>query len=58
MPGNTLLPATATGLHRDSVVNVTALVTVNKTELSEWIGTRPLSLMREVDRALRRILDL
>lgn len=29
MPGNVFLPATATGLPRDSVVNVTALVTLN-----------------------------
>jgi mRNA interferase MazF len=58
MPGNTFLPATVTGLPRDSVVNVTALVTLNKTDLSERIGTTPLSLMREVDRGLRRILDL
>lgn len=58
MPGNTFLPATVTGLPRDSVVNVTALVTLNKTDLIERIGTTPLSLMREVDRGLRRILDL
>ena len=32
MPGNVFLPATATGLPRDSVVNVTALVTLNKTD--------------------------
>jgi mRNA interferase MazF len=58
MPGNAFLPAPATGLPRDSVVNVTALVTLNKTDLSERIGTTPLALMREVDRGLRRILDL
>jgi len=58
MPGNVFLPAAATGLSRDSVVNVTALVTLNKSELSDWIGTTPLSLMREVDRGLRRVLDL
>lgn len=58
MPGNTFLPAAVTGLPRDSVVNLTALVTLNKTDLSDRIGTTPLSLMREVDRGLRRILDL
>jgi mRNA interferase MazF len=57
MPGNTFLPATVTGLPRGSVVNATALITLNKTDLSEWVGTTPLSLMREVDRGLRRILD-
>ncbi len=58
MPGNTFLPASATGLPRDSVVNVTALVTLNKTDLSERIGTTPQSLMQEVDRGLRRVLAL
>ncbi len=58
MPGNTFLPAAVTGLPRDSVVNVTALVTLNKTDLTARIGTTPQSLMSEVDRGLRRILDL
>lgn len=58
MPGNTFLPATATGLSRDSVVNVTALITLNKADLGDRIGAAPLSLMREVDRGLRRILNL
>ncbi len=58
MPGNTFLPSAATGLPRDSVVNVTALVTLNKTDLSDPIGTTPPSLMHDVDRGLRRILNL
>lgn len=58
MPGNVFLPAAATGLPRDSVVNVTALVTLNKTDLTDRIGEVPPSLMHEVDRGLRRILDL
>ena len=31
MPGNVFIPAAATGLPRDSVVNITALVTLDKT---------------------------
>ena len=58
MPGNVFLPATATGLPRDSVVNVTALVTLNKTDLGEQAGTAPLGLLREIDRGLRRVLEL
>src|SRR5450759_3037663 len=42
MPGNVFLPAAVTGLPRNSVVNVTALVTVNKTDLSEQAGQTPL----------------
>lgn len=58
MPGNVFLPAVATGLPRDSVVNVTALVTLNKTDLSDRIGNVPANIMDEVDRGLRRVLDL
>ena len=58
MPGNVFLPAVATGLPRDSVVNVTAVVTVNKTELEGPVGTVPGSIMRRVDHGLRRVLSL
>lgn len=58
MPGNVFLPAAATGLARDSVVNVTAIVTLNKTELGRAVGTVPAGLMQEVDRGLRQVLAL
>jgi mRNA interferase MazF len=58
MPGNVFLPATTTGLPRDSVVNITALVTLNKTDVTDRIGEVPPSLMHDVDRGLRRVLDL
>ncbi|MGL5851074.1 MAG: type II toxin-antitoxin system PemK/MazF family toxin [Phycicoccus sp.] len=58
MPGNVFLPATATGLPRDSVVNVTALVTLNKTDLTDRAGTLSPDLMRDVDDGLRRVLAL
>ena len=58
MPGNVFLPAAVTGLPRDSVVNVTALVTLNKTDLTDRVGRLPLTLVQEVDRGLRRVLGL
>lgn len=58
MPGNVFLPAAATGLPQDSVVNVTALVTLNKSDLSHEVDHIPDSLIDEVDRGLRRVLDL
>jgi mRNA interferase MazF len=58
MPGNVFLPAVATGLPRDSVVDVTALVTLNKTDLSDRIGEVLPNIMSEVDRGLRRVLGL
>jgi mRNA interferase MazF len=58
MPGNVFLPAVATGLTRDSVVNVTALVTLNKEELGEAAAHVPDSLMITVDQGLRGVLGL
>ena len=58
MPGNVFLPAAATGLPRDSVVNVTALITVDKDDLDELIGRAPDYLMQDVDRGLRQVLGV
>jgi mRNA interferase MazF len=58
MPGNVFLPAAVSGLPRDSVVNVTALITLNKTDVSESVGRVPPNLMRNVDRGLRGVLAL
>lgn len=57
-PGNVFLPATATGLRRDSAVNVTALVTVDKDDLDDLIGKVPDYLMQDVDRGLRQVLGV
>ncbi len=37
-PGNVLLPASATGLPKESVANVSQLVTLDKTDLTERTG--------------------
>jgi mRNA interferase MazF len=58
MPGNVFVPAAATGLPKDSVVNVTALVTLDKADLDREAGRLPVALMGEVDRGLRRVLGL
>ena len=58
MPGNVFIPAAAAGLPRDSVVNVTALVTLDKTDLGTQAGHLPDSLMDDVHRGLRRLLSL
>lgn len=58
MPGNVFLPAAASGLPKDSVANVTGIVTLDKSDLGELIGSLPLSLVREVDRGVRGVLDL
>jgi len=58
MPGNVFLPAATSGLPKDSVVNVTALVTLNKTDLDTETGHLSPALMSNVDRGLRRVLRL
>lgn len=60
MPGNVFLPASATGLPKDSAVNVTALVTLAKAEIegSNAVADLPDYLMEEGERGLRRVLSL
>lgn len=58
MPGSVFVPAAVSGLPKDSVVNVTALVTLNKTDLEPPSGHLPESLMNDVSRGLRRVLGL
>lgn len=58
MPGNVFVPATASGLPRDSVVIVTALVTLDQIDLDPAVGQLPASLMHEVNRGLRRVIGL
>ena len=57
-PGNVLLPASRSGLPKDSVANVTQLVTLDEDYLTERAGRIPPSLMRRVDDGLRLVLDL
>lgn len=58
MPGNVFLPGSVTDLPRDSVVNVTALVTLDKGQLGDPAGAVPPTLMDDVERGLRRVLGL
>jgi mRNA interferase MazF len=56
--GNVFIPASVSGLSKDSVANLTALVTLDKSELEPPVGRVPQHLMDDVDRGLRLILDL
>ena len=47
-PGNVLLPGRATGLPRDSVVNVSQLVTVDRAALTERVGALSASSLELV----------
>ena len=41
-----------------AVLNVTAIVTLNKEELGRAVGAVPESIMRDVDKGLRQVLAL
>ncbi|MPY85866.1 MAG: type II toxin-antitoxin system PemK/MazF family toxin [Actinophytocola sp.] len=58
MPGNVFIPAAISGLPRDSVLDVTALITVDKSDLDGPVGRLPDHLMEEVGHGLRRVLAL
>jgi mRNA interferase MazF len=58
MPGNVFLPAVSARLRRDSVANVTAVITVDRADLDEPVSQLPESLMHEVDQGLRQVLGL
>ena len=57
-PGNVMLPARLSGLSRDSVVNVSQLLTLDRSVLTEHAGTLPTRLLRSVDEGLRMVLQL
>ncbi len=57
-PGNVLVPKRASGLPKDSVANVSQVVTVDREVLTERVGRVPADLMATVDTGLRLVLSL
>ncbi len=57
-PGNVLVTAEQTGLPKDSVVNVSQIITIDKSFLVEQAGELGSSEMVEVEAGLRMILAL
>ena len=58
MPGNILLLKNQSELPKDSVVNVTQIVTVDKTELLEYVATLSERKMEQIEKGLRLVLSL
>ena len=56
-PGNFLLTRAQSGLEKDSVVNVSQLVTLDRTYLRERAGGIPDDMPDRLDRGLRLVLD-
>ena len=57
-PGNVRLPIKGTGLSKASVVNVSQIITVDKTFLTERVGKLNPRLLAEVDDGLRLVLSI
>lgn len=57
-PGNVLIPARASGLSKDSVANVTQVITVDLDFLTEHAGRVRGRLLEDIDRGLRLVLGL
>jgi mRNA interferase MazF len=57
-PGNVLVPAKTTGLPKDSVANVSQVVTIDRDFLLEAAGRLPGHLLRDVESGLRLVLGL
>jgi mRNA interferase MazF len=57
-PGNVLLPARSSGLPRDSVVNVSQVLTLDREFLAARAGVLPARLRTRVDAGLRLVLQL
>jgi mRNA interferase MazF len=57
-PGNVRLPIKGTGLNKTSVVNVSQIVTVDKSFLTERLGRLSPRLLLDVEEGLRLVLSL
>lgn len=57
-PGNVALTKRSTGLARDSVVNVSQIITLDKTFLTERVGRLSERKFKEIEDGLRLVLAL
>ncbi len=57
-PGNVRLAARSTGLQRDSVANVSQVITIDRCFLTQKVRRLPETVMREIDTGLRLVLSL
>ncbi len=57
-PGNVLLPARAAGLPRDSVANVSQVITLDRADLDEEAGRLDVRLMRQIEQGVRLVLGV
>lgn len=57
-PGNVLVPAKVSGLPKDSVANVSQIVTIDREFLSELAGRVGGRALSDIEAGLRLVMDL
>ena len=57
-PGNVYLPKAKSGLPKDSVANVSQVLTLDKGFLTEQVGPLDRAIIREIDEGLQLALSL
>lgn len=57
-PGNVLLLSRESSLPKDSVINVSQLITIDKVLLDEYVGQISLQTLDAVEQGIRLVLDV
>ena len=57
-PGNVLLTARTSGLDVDSVVNVSQILTLDKSLLTEYVSSLTEAKMAKIEAGVRLVLDI
>jgi mRNA interferase MazF len=57
-PGNVFLPHSVTNLPKDSVANISQVITIDKSFLTERVGFLPSAYLQQVEVGLRLVLAL
>jgi mRNA interferase MazF len=57
-PGNVLVPAKTSGLPKDSVANISQIITIDREFLAEPAGRVRGQLLKDVENGLRLVLAL
>ena len=57
-PGNVPLSQKETGLPKDSVANISQVITIDKNFLTECVGSIPQKIMKRIDIGLRLAMEL
>jgi mRNA interferase MazF len=58
MPGNVFVERGIGGMKEDSVINVTQLFTIDRTDLLDYLGRLPKNKIEKIDEGLRLVLSL